>query len=810
MPKIRKKSVARALGTATTSVAAAAAALVATGQPAQAATVSAVSAPAGATVRVTDAGLSTATGQPAVLLRTDACANYAVPATPVVAAEAATKVDAGTISFRVPVLPLGTNGVAKPYNVCVYSGATANTPTIGGAAPVLTTYQNLTSNPSSGLSGATNNLSLTSSTPIFTGITSPAALFTANACPALYNVSNGTFPAVAVKTGLANATATVTVPSSVVGAGTFNTCVYAGSTGTDALLGASTYQTTLPQLTLSSSSGPYDSTNNITASSGTNSLFSGITAPGVLFSTTTCAANYDTMAAGTVAVPSAGIRKLANNRLAVTVPKLPITNQQPKTYQLCAYTGSSGESTVLGSAPYTSTVVPNPTSITPNAGPSTGGITVTVNGTDFPTAPGSISATLGGAELLNVTPVNPTSFTATLPARSAGDNAALVVNTIAGSRTLPGAFSFRNALKLLGTTTAPNTSSATDLVVQGTDFLSQAFGTSSDSAKIYLVRGEYDGSQAEGGNRANGPVAECTNPLVLSDTELVCTLRLNRRLDKTGSAFVDPLASVQPLTGLTTVLGSRLLVSATGVFGLDDVGRVIAQTGGDGEIPTGTSIKSVLTPFLAILSAPSPVAGSSLTADLGGALRTIAAGTGNGVITTAASNVIQLTGTPLTKADVGRVFKDTTGILDGTSITAVAPNGASATLSAPASASNSATVSVSSAALGSTTLTGTFTAGDVGSVFGAGNAAIPAGTKILSQTGGTTATISQATVAAITAPATPAVDRPVTLNLFPGAPVLDGAYNVAIVSNGAVGASASSDYKQTTLTSGSIFTVSPF
>lgn len=819
MPKVRKKSLARALGAATTSVAAAAAAVVATGQPAQAATLNATSAPVNTTVRVTDANLNANTTLPAVTLRpsTDPCAaTYAVPAAPVVAAEAITKIDNSTVSIRVPAtLPLGTNGVARNYHVCVYPSAAAGTALVAGAPPVLTVYQSLTSNPTSGLSGTTSNLTVNAVNPLFTNVTSPGGLITAGPCPSAYpaNWAAGLVPAVVVKAGVANNSATVTVPASVVGAGPVNTCLYAGAASGDSLLGAGTYQLNLPQLVLSASSGPSDSTSTITAISTTTSMFSGIPALGVLFTgAATCTSTWDTTSnAGTPVVPASGVRKLTNNRIAVTVPPLPINNGQPRPYQLCAYNGSTNESTVLGSAPYTATVLPTPTSIIPNAGPTTGGIAITVNGTNFPTAPGAITATLGGVDLLNVTPVNPTSFTATLPPRSAGENAALVVTTASGSRTLPGAFSFRNALKLIGANTAPNTSAATDLVIHGTDFLSTAFGPSPESAKIYLVRGEYDNAAAgANNNRANGPVAECADPLVLSDTELVCTLQLNRRLDKTGNAFVNPLAAATPLTGLSTSLGSRLLTSENPVFGLDDVGKVVKQTGGNGEIPAGTTIKSVLTPSLATLSAPSPVEGEDLSADLGGVLRTITAGTGNGLITRANSNVVQLAGTPLTRADVGRVLKDSGSVPDGTVITAVAPNGASAVLSANVPSSTSVNVTISAAAaVGATTLTGNFAAADIGGVFGPGTPGIPAGAKITQVNAGV-ATISQPLVADVATATSAALDRPASINLYPGAPVQDGAYNVTIVSNGAVNASTDADYQQTALTSGSTFTVSPF
>ncbi len=805
MPKIRKKSLVRALGAVTASVATAAAAVVA-GAPAWAGTATPTLATLGATVKVADPSLANVPA-PGVLLRADACgtSTYATPTATVLAGEQIAKVSDG-LTFRVPAaVPLAVNGAAKNYNVCVYQSATVGAQPITAANAPLTVYQPSSASPATGVSGVSTTISLSALSTLFSGLVTPAALFTTGTCPITYNASNGT-AATVVKTGLANTSASVTAPAGLA-AGTYSVCLYSGTGLTDTLLSVANYVSTLPQVTLSSASGPYDATNGITLGSGTTSLFSGVSAPGVLFtSTATCPAGYDASANTTFAVPASGIRKLAANRLAVTVPKLPLAaNRQPATYQLCVYGGSAADSALLSAAQYVSTVLANPVSITPGAGPSTGGTTITVNGTDFPTGAGSISATLGGVPLLDVTPVNSTSFTATLPSRGATETAPLVVTTPAGTRALPGAFAFRDALKLL-TNTAPNTTPTVDVAVQGSNFLSRPFGTGGNSSRIFLVRGEYNGIESSSGVRSNGPVSECENVLVISDTELVCTLRLNRRLG-TDLLPLDPVGLVQSLTSdLGTIAGSRLVTSLGKVFTRNDIGQKIVQTTGTAAIPANTTIKQVLAPGLALLSAPATATVATIGADIGGIVNTIA----GGLLTTNGSNVVSLATGTLGKADVGRVLNNVTGIPNGTTITSVAPNGLTATLSANATASTGGTLSITGTTGSSTNVTGTFTSADVGAIIGTNTLNIPPGTKIASQTG-TAAVLSAAATATATSATSTPVERPVTLNLYPAVPVQEGAYNLTIVSNGAPNAATEDpDYQQTAVTSGSTFTVGAF
>lgn len=418
-------------------------------------------------------------------------------------------------------------------------------------------------------------------------------------------------------------------------------------------------------------------------------------------------------------------------------------------------------------------------------------------------------ATLGGAQLTNIQPISDKAFTAQVPAHAVEENVALVMTTPAGTKALPGAYSFRNPIKV-SPNTAPNTAPTVDVSIQGMGFMSINFGSTGNAGRVFLVNGVYNGADAGGGVRANGPVAECVNVLAISDEELVCTLQLNRRLNATGTGFFDPVGYANTLTtDVSTVAGSRIITSAAGKFTANDVGQPIVQAT-NANIPAASIVTSVLSPQKAVISAPALVTSTSaFTAVIGSntPVRTFT----NSLTTTAGSTTVGLAPGAFTRDDVGRILTGATGIPGGTTITAVAPGGASATLSAPATASTAGTLANVSITDGSTTLTGTtIAATDANSVIGANALGIPPGTTITAVTPGTSATLSAAAVGGGTAASLP-VNRPVSGNLYAAAPVPDGSYNLVVVSNGAPDAAATDpDYFQTNVTSSSAFTVASF
>ncbi|MFI5892560.1 IPT/TIG domain-containing protein [Actinoplanes sp. NPDC051513] len=727
-----------------------------------------------------------------------------------------------TVQFTVPSTSgptTGANYAIRAYNACVYDSVTG---AAQSSAPFYVGAQAM-ANPMAGATGAGGQITITTpaNAPLFAA--TPGALFTTGTCAGTYGTP-GTSNLVA--TGVTRQTSTsvsLNVPPGAVGstpnATNYNVCLYE-NTGSGALL-LSIANYNVYSVTLSPAGGSYLASNGITGSS-TQPFLSGVAAPGVLVVPGGgCPGNVNQTSGfnpAPVPVSAPYVRKLTNYRLAVTIP--PLTQQtpnanQPLFYSICFFSNSTTGS-LVGSGSYAATVVANPTGVIPSAGPANGGTVITVVGTDFPTEPGRITATLGGVPLTDIQPQGDKMFTARTPAHAVEDNVSLVVTTPAGTKALQNAFSFVNPVKVTPNT-APNTTPTLDVDVQGIGFLGMNFGTGGNSARVFLVRGVYNGADAGGGARANGPVTECTNVLPISDEELICNLQLNRRLDATGASFNPVSVNRSLASDIGTTAGSRVITSVGGKFIPDDVGQMIVEDTSPAHIPASTTITSVLGPTRAVISAPASQAGSTLTAVIGGpAVHSFS----NAVITTADSTTVSLaSGAAFTSADVGRVFSGTTGIPTGTTIVAVAPGGASATLSAPASSPNpnvvTATVTTSNNSANITYASGALAAADQNGVIGPNTIGIPVGTTI------TTVTGSPSTAGVLSANATSAlgtvgsgtitINRAVSGSLFPASPVPSGSYNLTVVSNGALDAQTTDpDYFQTAVTSSSVFTVGPF
>jgi hypothetical protein len=743
----------------------AAAVLVAPGAAFAAATASPAVGPASGTITVTDSATSFTTAPGAAQFQagtTCSTTALATNTTSVFAASSVAKTDANTVTVGVPAtLALGASGVSKGYAICFYAGATAGSAAVTTSSVPTYTVANASGTvvPTSGASGGGNTITVTAPTaaPYFTGVAAPAVVFSTTACNSVYPASpSSTLIATATKTpSTSNTVVTVPVPGGVLGTGTtaaaYNVCFYNGTTsGSSGLLGSSTYNVTLPAVTLNSTVGASTGGAGIIATSTANFL-TGVSSLGAAFTTAaTCPTTYPaaaTYAAGPPVVPGVvlaaanTVRVLGNNKLAATVPALPLSVGTPTVYQACFYNGTASTSTILAAASYSSTTVPTPTSVTPNAGPARGGTTITVAGTNFPTTAGAITATLGGTALTNITPVSSTAFTAVTPNHSVMASAPLIVTTSAGSSTLQGAFSFTNALEITPNT-APSTSTAVNMDVQGVGF-TQLPGTFA----IYLVDGVYDSAPNpdNSSDYTNGPVAACTNVLVVTDNELICTMQLNRRLLEDGSTLLDGATYSNAVTDVVTTSGSPVITSATGSFSAADVGRPIIQATpveilGSSSANT-TYITAVTSPGRAVMSKPAAATSASagIAATIGGLpVRTAFSGT-----TTLNGNTVTAASGSFTSSDVGRAISgvSATTIAAGTTITGVNAAGTVATLSQPVGAGGTGNVSV-----------------------------------------------------------------------FVGSGVPDGAYNLTIVSHGALSGAAtnSSTYTQTAVSSGSTFTVAPF
>lgn len=774
--------------------------------------------PLGGSVTVSDPAVSFNTTSAAVLMSQATCpSRYALAGGNGLWYGTVTARNPTSVSFTVPATsgpPPGANGTAKAYFACVYDGAVQNTSNLQASGPIYIGTPPMAS-AFSGITGGGNQLTITAGPngPIFTGLTSVAAVFASGSCNTTLGTTNPANLVAANVVRQSNTSVSLTVPPGVVaatgGAPTmYNICLYDGSSATGALLSFLPYSATIA--TVTPGSGSHLASNGVTATSPVPFL-SGVTTPAVVLfpGNGWCPGAYSATATGAVALTGAGsVRKLSNNRAAVTIPPLPLANNQPTSYQVCFYSGNTAAGALVGSGTYTAAIVAAPTAVLPAAGPAAGGNTITVIGSDFPVEPGRITATLGGSPLTNIQPINDKAFTAQVPAHAVEENVALVVTTSAGTKALPGAYSFRNPIRV-SPNTAPSTAPTVDVAVQGMGFMSINFSPGGNGGRVYLVSGAYNGADAGAGVRANGPVAECVNVLPISDEELVCTLQLNRRLNAVGTGFFDPITYTNSLTDISTVAGSRVISSAAAKFHANDVGQPIVQ-GGNTNIPANSTITSVLSPAKAVISAPAlATSTAAFAATIGGgvAVRTFT----NSLTTAAGSTTIHLATGAFTRADVGRVVSGATGIPNGATIVSVTPGGASATLSTPATATSTGALLNVSIADGSTTLTGTSLAStDANWMIGPNSLGIPVGTTITAVTPGASATLSAPAVGGGTAAHIP-VTRPVSGSLYAAAPVPDGSYNLVVVSNGAPDAAETDpDYFQTDITSSSAFTVASF
>lgn len=314
---------------------------------------------------------------------------------------------------------------------------------------------------------------------------------------------------------------------------------------------------------LSATAGATTGNNTITASSTTAQAFLSPSATvNATFSIPACQTAWNSTAStavtpssttvGNVPLTSGNAKKITNSKASILVPALPIavTGTTSTKYNLCIYSGGAG-SPLAGTASYTVAVAPIfPGSgvITPASGPSLGGTRITINATSgLPTTAGSITATLGGVPLTNITPSSATSFLATTPARPPGD-ATLVVTTAAGSKTITDAFTYANGI-MIEPNTAPRTATAQIVDVMGAGFLDYDFGSSAGDARVWLVNGQYDPGDTAGTpatTYVNGPLAECTGVIVISDNELLCTLNLatGGLVPTTGAAASGAAANV--------------------------------------------------------------------------------------------------------------------------------------------------------------------------------------------------------------------------------------------------------------------------
>lgn len=442
--------------------------------------------------------------------------------------------------------------------------------------------------------------------------------------------------------------------------------------------------------TVSPASGKVGGGNSISVTStGTNFSFIQGTTRVVFAAAATCPDDYTPGAGLSVAPTSPDLRVVSATKLAVTVPAAVGDGSGSTTaglgtgtneWSVCAYNGTTTDSLVAGaSAGYVVGPVPQVTSVTPSAGPSQGGGTLVINGTNLD---GTTTFTLGGVDI--VTSGNATRRTATIPARVAGGPYSLVVARSGGGTTIfPNAFTYTNGVTVTPNT-SPNTKARTDISVTGVGFSSNNFATTTgatpndSNSHVYLVRGVYDPTKS-GLSKTNGAVTECLNVLAISDTELVCSLYLS------GGGVPQNVGRT-----VTGTLSGTTLTAANGNFGPGDIGLAIT---GPSSLGTGIYITSITDPTRAVVNkAPTTALTTAGTITLTAGRSNVA---GSDLTLTNNSANVTIANTAITAADIGRQITGT-NIPEGTTILTV-PNSTTATLSNPATgaASGSYTIGTS-------------------------------------------------------------------------------------------------------------------
>jgi hypothetical protein len=665
-----------------------------------------INGPVGTTVTVTAAASGFTGDTPGAIFTTAAsCPGTYNTTAPNIAAGNGTKISGTQASFTVPsTLTLGTSGVPKSYNVCAYAGTVVGTSlSVNDPPTAFNLLPGGTVSPATTASGGGGTVTITMPTTAAVIPASPGVAFVAaNAtCPATYGVATATSATV---TRTSTTVLSAAVPTSVLANSLstgYTACIYSSalSGGTPvATSNAGAYNVTLPAVSLNQPTAPPSvSPNNLVnlTISSTSNIFTGVTAPVAVFtssptaSPTTCSALY--VAPGGTYLAS--VRKVANNKAAVTVPAGPVViGSAPTPYNLCIY--SSNNTTtgkLLSVVTYTVANVPTLTAVTPNAGSALGGQTITVTGSNFPSS--GITATLGGAALTQVTPVDANTFTAVTPQHATG-SATLMISTALGSDSLSGAFSYQNSISI-SPNTAPSSVTAQDVDVQGTGFLDLVW-TGASAAKVYLTDGVYNGRAGTSGTtKANGPVAGCGNVIVISDNELVCNVNLTGALNAAGTAtFTSYRAAVSvDLTASSNVVAINATAVALGVtFNPNDIGKPISDAATN--IPAGTTIVAITSPTTAVMSAAA-TALPTITNPVSVSIGTQVAGTA--VTGTSGEYTITAT-TPgsFTQADVGKAVTVATGLGSNTVITGIDPAGTVATLSVANSGAVSGSATLSS------------------------------------------------------------------------------------------------------------------
>ncbi|GLW13728.1 hypothetical protein Stsp01_04710 [Streptomyces sp. NBRC 13847] len=363
-------------------------------------------------------------------------------------------------------------------------------------------------------------------------------------------------------------------------------------------------------------------------------------------------------------------------------------------------TTAGGTTTVPGGFTYTGSVLPPTASgITPATGPTTGGTSFTIIGTNLTGA----SVTFNGvpATGLVIAPGG-TSISGVTPPGTAG-NATVQVSTAGGTTTVPGGFTYTGAVL---PPTATGIFPATGPTTGGTPFT--IIGTNLTGASVTFNGVPATGLViAPGGSSISGvtPPGTAGNATV-QVTTAGGTTTVPGGFTYTGAVLPPTATGIFPATGPTTggtpftIIGTNLTGASVTFNGVPATGLVIA--------PGGTSISGVTPPGTAGNATVQVTTAGGTTTVPGGFTYTSVILPPTATAITPATGLttggapFTITGTNLTGANVTFNGVPVTNVV-------VAPGGTSLTGITPAGAAGNATVLVTVPGAGSAVVPGGFT-----------------------------------------------------------------------------------------------------
>jgi hypothetical protein len=501
-----------------------------------------------------------------------------------------------TITVTTPVLPAGS------WKLCAYDSDGGEAVGIS-AAMTAVAFGKMSAYYGSSAGG---NI-LTFTVPVATFNAGVATTFNSatTTCPATYGTANTTTNIAAASSKKSTTEVAVTVPKTLTVADDYGVCIYTG-TGTGTLLARGDmtyagYDPTLPTVTVNPTGGA-EGLGNVTLTTTTANTFSVV--PGISFTRGSCPgtlADEDSV----VDPYSVDATLISGTKVAVPIPATTTVNGSDATtpWHICVF-ASDDDNAKLLTQPVTYSVAPvlsladiTDADFSLASGPAQGGTYVTiVDLQGIPTAAGAaVSATLGGSPLTELKINNSESISGYTTAHAPGE-VALSVTTAAGTQTSPTTpFEYS-----YGITVEPNTAEPGDaevvLDVMGagftdpdidwptTDFSASAVDVSVDTdARVLLTNNAWnnqvqltnaDGTGINAFATADGlPTTQCGEVLVISDSELICTMDLSVTLDISTNNVTTTATPVDPGTYTVTVINTNGAAGASsGVeFGMYNV-----------------------------------------------------------------------------------------------------------------------------------------------------------------------------------------------------------------------------------------------